>query len=152
MDGRRRRAGYCSMDGRLRAVARSSRCGLEVRGNGRRRSGVENAKHTWAVVSGAFVIDDEMLDVFQEGGWRDFKDELPIGRDHRGAINVVDAPIAPNHGSVMEPLVQKHPKNRRAADRGEPTGEGCFHGSVYRWGAPRVVLQLNAMPIESPLS
>ena len=152
MDGRRRRAGYCTVDRRFRAVARSSRCGLEVRGNGRRRSGVENAKHTWAVVSGAFVIDDEMLDVFQEGGWRDFKDELPIGRNHREAINVVDVPIAPNHGSVMEPLVQEHPKNRRAADRGEPTGEGCFHGSVYRWGAPRVVLQLNAMPIESPLS
>ena len=152
MGGGRRRGGYCTVDRRLRAVAPSARWVLEVRGNGRRRSGVENAKHTWAVVTGAFVSDDKMLDVFQEGGWRDFKDELPIGRDHREAINVVDAPIAPNHSSVMEPLVQKHPKNRRAADRGEPTGEGCFHGSVYRWGAPRVVLQLNAMAIESPLS
>ena len=74
------------MDRRLRVVARSSRCGLEVRGNGRRRSGVENAKHTWAVVSGAFVIDDKMLDVFQEGGWRDFKDELPISSDYYMAV------------------------------------------------------------------
>ena len=96
-------------------VARSSRCGLEVRGNGRRRSGVENAKHTWAVVSGAFVIDDKMLDVFHEGGWRDFKDELPIGRNHREAINVVDVPIAPNHGSVMGTLVDENAQDRYAA-------------------------------------